>query len=103
MFVTNIVRVCDGIRLAVALGWQGNAKEAHKPAAFKAIVEKLWLLLLCCCYCCCCCCRRDGVYALAEGYNQDILSADVLQYLQSHKKDSRKPFFLYFAPNAVHT
>jgi hypothetical protein len=48
-------------------------------------------------------CRRDGVYQLVQGYDQDILAADVLQYLQSREKDSSKPFFLYFAPNAVHT
>jgi hypothetical protein len=43
------------------------------------------------------------VYALTEGYDQDILSADVLQYLKSREQDNSKPFFLYFAPNAVHT
>jgi hypothetical protein len=43
------------------------------------------------------------VYEIVQGYDQDILAADVLQYLQSRQKNSSKPFFLYFAPKAVHT
>lgn len=47
-------------------------------------------------------CRHNGEYVQTRGLMEQDLMDTVLGYLKDHESKGSKPFFVYYAPHAIH-